>query len=129
MSLFSGSQNILINNLQEDSPQDNIRLALITCRPRYSAFTVSSSNEQPWVISGSRTPLEECSMFEQPYFSSRYIQMPTNYNTFLPRWVNARITKDNLSVWANAGIYHDRAFGEWHNVFGPRYLYGENRRL
>ncbi|XP_013067158.2 uncharacterized protein LOC106055436 isoform X2 [Biomphalaria glabrata] len=78
---------------------------------------------------GSRTPLEECSMFEQPYFSSRYIQMPTNYNTFLPRWVNARITKDNLSVWANAGIYHDRAFGEWHNVFGPRYLYGENRRL
>ncbi|KAH9499599.1 hypothetical protein Btru_074239 [Bulinus truncatus] len=129
MSSFQQHQNILMNNFLEISPQENIRFGVVSCCPRDSSFCAPPHGNQTWVISGSTKPLGECSMFEHPYFSPSYIQMPTQYSSALPQWRNARITKDNLSIWANCGIFHDRAFGEWHNVFGPRYFYGDNRRL
>ncbi|XP_059147513.1 uncharacterized protein LOC131935162 isoform X2 [Physella acuta] len=90
---------------------------------------VIKQNSQENLHFGHCKRREDTDMFEHPYFSPNYLQMPSNYSSGPSYWLDTRRTKDELSRWANDGIRHDRAFGEWHNVFGTRYFYGDTRRL
>ncbi|CAL1544074.1 unnamed protein product [Lymnaea stagnalis] len=115
---------------QTANPYEETRLRLVTrYPPETSIHVLPIQRDEPVVITGHMRPLGDCTMFEQPYFSPNYIQMPTNYMRRPHHWVDRRITLDDLSRWANESVRHERAFGGWHNVFGTRYFYGEDRRL
>ncbi|XP_059147512.1 uncharacterized protein LOC131935162 isoform X1 [Physella acuta] len=122
--------DILLQSVRPDAPFEVTRIRPVTSYLEPNIIQVQQSSRFPvTIISGHCKRREDTDMFEHPYFSPNYLQMPSNYSSGPSYWLDTRRTKDELSRWANDGIRHDRAFGEWHNVFGTRYFYGDTRRL